>query len=73
VQRLGNPNLQTPLTYKALIKLGRQSLFTEASKEELKLSAGMQVVAEIHQGRRTVFEYLTSPVQKVAKEAGRER
>jgi HlyD family secretion protein len=33
----------------------------------------MQVVAEIHQGRRTIMEYLLSPVQKVANEAGRER
>jgi hemolysin D len=73
VQRLGSPNPQTPLSYKATVKLDRQSLFAESSKEELKLVSGMQVVAEIHQGRRTVFEYLTSPVQKVAKEAGRER
>ncbi len=33
----------------------------------------MQVVAEIHQGRRTVMEYLLSPVQKAFHEAGRER
>ena len=37
------------------------------------LESGMQVVAEIHQGRRTIMEYLLSPVQKVANEAGRER
>jgi HlyD family secretion protein len=39
----------------------------------LKLTPGMAVQAEIHQGRRTVLEYLLSPVQKVANEAGRER
>jgi HlyD family secretion protein len=27
----------------------------------------------VHQGRRTVMEYLLSPVQRVAMEAGRER
>jgi multidrug efflux pump subunit AcrA (membrane-fusion protein) len=34
---------------------------------------GMQVNAEIHLGTRSVLEYLLSPVQKVAHEAGRER
>jgi HlyD family secretion protein len=43
------------------------------SGEQLKLTPGMQLVAEINQGRRTVMEYLLSPVQKVANEAGRER
>jgi len=33
----------------------------------------MQVSAEIHLGTRTVLEYLFSPIQKVAHEAGRER
>ena len=33
----------------------------------------MQISAEIHLGTRTVLEYLLSPVQKVAPEAGRER
>jgi HlyD family secretion protein len=33
----------------------------------------MQVVAEIHQGERSVIEYLLSRVQKTASEAGRER
>jgi hemolysin D len=33
----------------------------------------MLVVAEIHQGRRTVLEYLLSPVMKVGAEAARER
>lgn len=59
------------LTYKALVRLGVQSL--EIEGEKLRLSPGMQVVAEIHQGRRTVMEYLLSPVQKAFHEAGRER
>lgn len=59
------------LTYKALVRLGAQSL--EIEGEKLRLSPGMQVIAEIHQGRRTVMEYLLSPVQKAFQEAGRER
>ena len=34
---------------------------------------GMQVSAEIQLGTRSVIEYLLSPVQKIAHEAGRER
>ena len=37
------------------------------------LVPGMQVSAEIRLGSRTVLEYLLSPVQKAALEAGRER
>ena len=37
------------------------------------LIARMQVNADIHLGARSVFEYLFSPVQKIAHEAGRER
>jgi hemolysin D len=33
----------------------------------------MRVNAEINRGTRSVLEYLFSPVQKVAHEAGRER
>jgi len=63
---------QSPQSYKALIKLASQELKT-SSGEALKLSPGMVVQVEIHQGQRTVLEYLLSPVQKVAQEAGRER
>jgi len=59
------------LSYKALIRLDQQQL--EADGDRLKFSPGMQVVAEIHQGRRTVMEYLLSPVQKAWHDAGRER
>lgn len=61
-----------PLTYKALVALNTQTL-KSPSGELLKLTPGMRVTAEINQGRRTVMEYLLSPVQKVANEAGRER
>lgn len=63
---------QSPQSYKALVRLGRQDLQAPGG-EVLKLAPGMVVQAEIHQGRRTVLEYLLSPVQKVAQEAARER
>ncbi len=63
---------QSPQSYQAIVRLAAQEL-RAASGERLKLAPGMVVQAEIHQGRRTVLEYLLSPVQKVAQEAGRER
>ncbi len=63
---------QSPQSYKALVRLGSQDL-RAPDGEVLKLTPGMVVQAEIHQGRRTVLEYLLSPVQKVAQEAARER
>jgi hemolysin D len=39
----------------------------------MRLGAGMAVTAEIHQGTRSVLEYLLSPIQRVAQEAARER
>jgi hemolysin D len=67
------PGQPTQLTYKALVKLNSAVLRSEATKEELPLTTGMLVVAEIHQRQRTVMEYLLSPIQKVAQEAARER
>lgn len=57
--------------YRALINLGSNHL--ESQGRQLRLVPGMLVNAEIHIGTRTVLEYLLSPVQKVAHEAGRER
>jgi hemolysin D len=45
----------------------------ERSGQRLELAPGMQVNAEIYLGNRSVLEYLLSPMQKVASEAGRER
>ncbi len=59
------------LTYKALIALKSQTL--EAQGQTFKLVPGMQAIAEISQGRRTVLEYLLSPVQKTLHDSGRER
>lgn len=57
--------------YRALINLNASHL--ESQGRRLRLAPGMQVNAEIHLGTRSVLEYLLSPVQKVAHEAGRER
>jgi hemolysin D len=54
------------------VKLDEQGL-TSPQGRALAIAPGMQVVAEINQGRRTVLEYLLSPVQKATQEAGRER
>jgi HlyD family secretion protein len=68
------PQGQAPqLTYRALLKLDASALRSAATGESLALTPGMLVTAEIHQGQRTVLEYLLSPVRKVAQEAARER
>jgi membrane fusion protein, hemolysin D len=57
--------------YRTLITLDRDYL--ESGERRLRLVPGMLVNAEIHLGTRSVFEYLLSPLQKIAYEAGRER
>ncbi|MBC3919664.1 HlyD family type I secretion periplasmic adaptor subunit [Undibacterium sp. CY18W] len=57
--------------YKALISLKSQQL--DIDNKQYKLLPGMQVIAEINQGKRTVLEYILSPLQKTVKESGRER
>ncbi|EJN10301.1 HlyD family type I secretion periplasmic adaptor subunit [Herbaspirillum sp. YR522] len=66
-----NKNGAAQQTYKALIELNRQALENQGAL--LKLVSGMQVIAEINQGQRTVMEYLLSPVQKAFHESARER
>jgi HlyD family secretion protein len=60
-----------PLAFRAIVELGSQQL--EAGGAGLALKPGMQVVAEIKLGDRTLLEYLLAPVRKVVHEAGRER
>lgn len=68
----GKPDaLGAPLQYRALVALSAEHL--QRGAERLRLAPGMQVNAEVHLGRRSVLEYLLSPIQKVASEAGRER
>ncbi|HEY0337697.1 MAG TPA: HlyD family efflux transporter periplasmic adaptor subunit, partial [Burkholderiales bacterium] len=57
--------------YRALVKLETDVL--ESQGQRLRLVAGMLVTAEVKLGRRTVLEYVLSPLQKVAAEAARER
>lgn len=64
-------NGQRPLRYKALVALDTNAL--ETGGRRYPLSVGMQTTAEILLGKRTVAEYLLSPVQKAWHEAGRER
>jgi hemolysin D len=59
------------LIYKAVIELKDQQLKTNAAS--FPLAAGMQLNAEIVEGKRTVMEYLLSPVQRIRSEAGMER
>jgi membrane fusion protein, hemolysin D len=60
-----------PSVYKAIITLDQQML--EAEGKQFKLAPGMQVVAEINQGSRTVMQFLLSPVTKTLDESGHER
>ncbi|MGH8654578.1 MAG: HlyD family efflux transporter periplasmic adaptor subunit [Gammaproteobacteria bacterium] len=62
---------QPSLTYKAIVELNAQVL--ERDGRRYAFAPGMHVVAEIHQGQRTVLEYLLSPVRGVFHEAMRER
>ncbi len=59
------------LAYRALVELSAQEL--QAGSATHTLLAGMQLSAEIRLAERTVLEYVLSPVQKIAGEAGRER
>lgn len=60
-------------SYRALITLGTVQMNSAIAGGPLSLSPGMSVTAEIHQGRRSVLDYLLSPMKKVAQEAARER
>lgn len=66
-----NQPLSMPLYYRVLVAL--DSTHLERDGRSHPLLPGMQVSAEIHLGTRSVLEYLLSPIQKVAQEAGRER
>ncbi len=67
----GKAKPQPSLTYKAIVELNAQVI--ERNGRRYALTPGMHVVAEIHQGQRTVLEYLLSPVRGVFHEAIRER
>lgn len=69
--RKGGETAPPGLAYRALVALNTNVFESQGGK--MKLTPGMQVAAEIHLGQRSVIEYLMSPIQKVAQEAGRER
>ena len=62
---------QSQLSYRTLVQLNSTELVTQGQR--FKLTAGMQVSAEINLGTRTVLQYLLSPIQKNLHEAWRER
>ena len=57
--------------FKAIVTLNSQVL--ESDGQKLKLMPGMQVVAKINQGSRSVLRYLLSTVSKTIYESGHER
>ena len=59
------------LVYKAVVRLALQAIARDGERYEL--TPGMQVVAEINQGKRTVLDYLLSPLRGVFHDAWRER
>lgn len=65
------PGAEYGPVFRTIVALERQVL--EARGETHRLAPGMAVAAEIHQGTRSVLEYLLSPVQRVGQEAARER
>jgi hemolysin D len=67
----GERPMESLSPYKAIVKLKDQRL--RGADAEWPIAAGMQVVAELREGDRTVIEYLLSPVRKTMDEAGRER
>lgn len=59
-----------PLAFRAIVELRTQML--ESRGRRFALTPGMQAVAEIKLGERTLLEYLLSPIQKAVHEGGRE-
>jgi len=57
--------------FEALVSLDSQAL--SAHGETLALTAGMDVVAQIYEGRQTVLDYLLSPIRRTLAESGHER
>ncbi|HEX7641973.1 MAG TPA: HlyD family type I secretion periplasmic adaptor subunit [Burkholderiaceae bacterium] len=73
-QRQGQDNNRDkapPSIYKAIVALDSQQLTVD--KSQFKLVPGMQVTAEINQGKRTVLEYILSPLEKTVRESAHER
>src|SRR6267142_485860 len=63
-------HVMSPSGFRTLIAL--DSPYLERDGQQFRVAAGILVSAEVNLGSRTVMEYLLSPVQKTAHEAGRE-
>ncbi len=59
------------LFYRARVSLERQALVKDGRTFEAR--PGMQVTADVQLGKRTLLEYLVSPLKKTVLEAARER
>lgn len=70
-ERPGDAGRGAGFAYRAQLEPLAQDLRHGGTRHSLL--PGMQLTAEIRLAERTVLEYLLSPVQKVASEAGRER
>lgn len=66
-----NPAQAGQLFYKTRVTLLAPHLLSDERRH--RLSPGMQVTAEITLGRRSVMEYLVSPISRAFQQAGRER
>lgn len=66
-------NESTPAgSYKARVLIDEQSLRSPDGSVH-PITPGMQVVAEINQGHRSVLAYLLAPLQRITQEAAHER
>ncbi|OBV37821.1 hypothetical protein [Janthinobacterium psychrotolerans] len=65
----GQSSANAATMYRARIRLPQQLRAPDGAMRPL--AAGMQVVAEIHHGRRTVLEYLLAALKKAVGEAAR--
>jgi len=67
----GRDRAAGPLAFRTLVDLAAQQL--EVDGRRYPLAPGMQVIAEVHLGERSVLEYFLSPIQRAWHEAARER
>ncbi len=64
-------NRQGEAHYRIVVETEKGHIGDES--EALAISPGMEAMVDIHSGKRTVFEYLITPVLKLKHEAFRER
>lgn len=57
--------------FPAHVKLNRQTIDVEG--KTMPVTPGLNINAEIRAGRRTVFDYLLSPIQKTIDESAGEK